>query len=100
VVVTAPAALAKMTETGSPAALPELIGLLKDPGRAWAAQVLLAALTGREEKFVDVYQGQPGQWYEVLGKTAYERWSKWFQEAKNRLEWSAADRMFIEQRER
>ena len=63
--------------------------MLKDPDRAWAAEVLLAAMTRNEEKLVDSFDGGPDKWWETLGETAYERWSKWLEENKHRLVWNS-----------
>jgi hypothetical protein len=55
--------------------LDELVGLLKDRDRAWAAMVLLAALTRREEDVVSAFATSPEKWWESLGKTVYARWN-------------------------
>jgi hypothetical protein len=96
VFVAGPPELVQLARSGSTQHLEDLIALLKDPERSWAAQAMLAAMTRREEKIVDAYQATPDQWWDALGKTAHERWSRWYDEAKDRLSWDAAEHAFVE----
>jgi hypothetical protein len=98
VVITGPPELVQLSGFGDKRVLEELVGLLKQRDKAWAAMVLLAALTGREEKMVDVFATSPGNWWESLGKTAYDRWSAWLTESGDKLFWDPKNRMFIERR--
>jgi hypothetical protein len=70
--------------------------MLKDPNRAWAAMVLLAAMTREEEKLVDVYATSPAEWWDSIGETAHERWSKWLKGKKQNLTWDDEDKVFVE----
>ena len=74
----------------------ELVPMLKEPDRAWAALVLLAAMTRREEKIVDTFAGSPDDWWVSVGKTAHERWARWLSEARGRLVWNAEEKVFVE----
>src|ERR1700740_1252349 len=74
VVITGPPELVKLSGIGDVRVLDELVELLKDRDRAWAAMVLLAALTRREEKMVDTFATSPEEWWASVGKTAYDRW--------------------------
>src|SRR5262245_222902 len=96
VVVTAPPELVRLAETGEVTTVEALVELLKEPDRAWAAVVLLAAMTRREEKVVDAFAAHPDQWWASVGKTAYERWANWLKEAKAKLVWDAKDKVFVE----
>lgn len=96
VVVTAPPELVELSHAGDPQALEALIELLKDPDRAWAAVVLLAAMTRREEKIVDNNASHPKQWWDPIGKTAFERWSKWLRENREKLTWDSENHVFVE----
>jgi len=95
--VTGPPEVLELIIAGDREILDELVTLLKDPARAWAAEVLLAALTRNEEKIVDVFQARPVEWWDSLGKTAYERWQKWLTEQKSELAWDPVDRVFKKQ---
>jgi hypothetical protein len=95
VVVTDPPELIELTRTGDPRVLDELVKLLHERDRAWAAMVLLAALTRREEKIVDAFASRPDEWSETVGKTAFERWSKWLVESKAKLVWDPELRVFV-----
>jgi hypothetical protein len=96
VTVTAPPEAVQLATSGDPRVLDALVPLLKDPSRDWAAEVLLAAMTGREEKQVDTYQAHPDEWRRTLGPTAYDRWSSWLNAARDRLAWDPNQRVFIE----
>jgi hypothetical protein len=98
VVVTAPPELVELSRRGDPQVLVELIKLLHEPGRAWAAEVLLAALTGREADIVNAFAATPGQWWDSVGKTAQVRWGEWLGEARGKLIWDSKDRVFVESR--
>ncbi|HBB30367.1 MAG TPA: hypothetical protein DDZ80_26105 [Cyanobacteria bacterium UBA8803] len=96
VVVTAPPELVQLTSTGDLQVLDELVKLLQEPNRAWAAEVLLASMTQREEKMVDSFARIPEQWWDSVGKTAHERWSKWLNETREKLVWDSENKVFIE----
>jgi hypothetical protein len=98
VVVTGPPELVDLSRTGDIRLLDELVALLKDPDRAWAAMVLLAALTGREEDTVNAFATSPDKWWDAVGNTAHDRWSKWLIESRGRLTWDADNRVFLERK--
>jgi hypothetical protein len=88
----------ELTKIGDAQILTRLINLLKKPSRAWAAEVLLAALTGREEKLVDSFASQQEKWWEAIGQTAYERWSSWLDQSRSKLVWDSKEKVFVEQK--
>lgn len=96
VIVTDPSELVNLSSMGDLRVLDELVELLKEPDRAWAAVVLLAAMTWREEKIVDAFAATPNEWWDSVGKTAYERWNKWLKEKKGKLVWESENKVFIE----
>jgi hypothetical protein len=96
VVVTGSPELVALSKTGDLAALDELVKLLKEPDRAWAAMVLLAAMTRQEEKVVDAFATAPGDWWDSVGKTAHKRYSDWLKEKKGKLVWDSANEVFVE----
>jgi hypothetical protein len=96
IVITSPSQLVELSRTGDLAILDALVELLKDKASAWTAAVLLAAMTGREEKSVEVFATDPGEWWEAFGKTAFERWSKWLEENRGKLVWDPENHMFVE----
>jgi hypothetical protein len=98
VAITGPPELVELARTDDVRVLDKLVGFLKDPDRAWAAVVLLTALTRREEKVVDAFATSPKKWWESVGKTAYERWSEWLTESREKLTWDAENRVFVEAR--
>lgn len=96
VFITGPQELVELSRTGDPRLLDQLVELLKQPDRAWAAAVLLAAMTRREEKMIDTFAAKPEQWWSSVGQTAYERWSDWLRQARPRLVWDPEEKVFVE----
>ena len=98
VLVTGPAELVELSEIGDVRVLDELVKLLREPDRAWAAAVVLANLTRREEKLIDAFAASPATWWDAVGKTAWERWSAWLGAARETLVWEPDERAFVERR--
>jgi hypothetical protein len=98
VVVTGPPELVNLTEVGDLRVLDELIKFLKEPDRAWAAEVLLSVMTQREEKMVDSFSASPDDWWHSVGKTAYDRWAEWLRETRESLVWDSETKAFIERK--
>lgn len=96
VVVTGPPELVQLAQTGTLNMLDELVKLLADPDRAWAAEVLLAAMTRREEKIVDTYAAHPDEWWHSVGEGAYQRWNNWLKENRGKLAWDETSKTFTE----
>jgi len=94
VVVTAPPALVALAQSGDTRVLDELVPLLADPERAWAAEVLLAAMTGEEAKIVDSFAAHPSEWWATLGENAQARWREWLEVRQDKLVWDQAEQMF------
>ena len=94
VVITEPQELVALSRSGDLGVLDDLLALLKDPDRAWAAMVLLAAMTRVEEKIADNYSARQQDWWDDFGKTAFARWSKWLEENREKLQWDAEDKVF------
>jgi hypothetical protein len=93
--VVGPPEAAQLTETGDPALLDELVPLLSVRDRAWAAEVMLAALTGLEADLVADYTGKPDAWIDGLGATAPARWKTWLDQHRAQLVWDAPSRSFV-----
>jgi hypothetical protein len=98
VVVTGPPQLVELSRSGDVRILDELVTILKDRDRAWAAMVLLSALTRREEEIVNAFANSPEKWWDAVGNSAHERWSKWLNESRAKLIWDADNRVFFERK--
>jgi hypothetical protein len=96
VVLTGPAEVRDLATVGDVRVLDALVDLLRDPARAWAAEVVLAALTHEDGKVVDTFSGRPQAWWEVAGRGAHERWSAWLRRSRGRLTWNPDDGAFVE----
>jgi hypothetical protein len=97
VVVVSPPELEQLASTGDVEVLAALVDLLRDPERAWAAEVVLSAMTRREEKEVEAFSTQPDEWWDTLGEGAHERWSTWLDGNRTRLAWDRDTGSFVEQ---
>jgi hypothetical protein len=95
VVVTGPPALVELSRSGDVDVLDELVELLSDPECAWPAEVLLAAMTRREEKEVESFAGDPSGWWDALGHDARERWAAWLEPVRDSLRWDAEAGAFV-----
>ncbi len=93
--VTGPPTLVELAQAGDAQVLDDLAALLNDPSRAWAAAVLLAALTGHEAKVIDAYAARPEAWWAALGPTAQARWAAWLDEHRASLTWDAQAGTFV-----
>src|SRR5262245_41309353 len=88
IVVVSPPQLMELAGTGDVRVLDHLVDLLGVPGRAWAAQVVLSAMTRRDEKLVEASQTAPDEWLDsAVGRGAHARWSAWLAEHRDRLTW-------------
>lgn len=96
VVITAPPELVELSASNDIQILDELVNLLQQQDRAWAALVLLSAMTQREEKIVDSFATDPDDWWQSLGQDAYGRWHKWLEANRDKLAWDPDKRIFIE----
>ena len=95
VVVVAPPEAVALARRGDVALLDQLVALLADPERAWAAEVMLAALTGNEADLVNDFQGSPESFRDVLGKNAPQRWQAWLATVRGKLQWDASRDQFV-----
>jgi hypothetical protein len=95
ILVVAPPEMVELTGTGDVSALDGLVDLLAEPGRAWAAQVALSAMTRRDERLVEAAQSSPGEWLDdPVGRGAQARWAEWLAECRDRLSWDPDTRAF------
>jgi hypothetical protein len=94
VIIAGPPAAVKLSKSGDRRVLDALIPLLRDRDRAWAANAILARMTGVGEKLVDTWQGRPSDWWEALGKSSYSGWSRWLAEHRSQLRWDATEERF------
>ena len=93
--VTGPPALVALLQDPDLRLLQHLIQLLGDERRAWAAQVLLASLTGHDAKSVELYANEPERWWRSFGASAQLRWQAWFDQQASHLSWDTKERLFV-----
>jgi hypothetical protein len=97
VAVVAPPELERLVATGDVDVLDELVELLRDPDRAFAAQVVLTAMTRRDEKEVEAFSGRPDEWWAAVGEGAHERWADWLDDVRDRLRWDPDSGAFVDE---
>ncbi len=95
VVVTAPEEAVALAARGDLRVLDQLVALLDDADRAWAAEVLLAAMTGHEADLVNDLQGSPEEFATAIGRGAKARWQTWLDGARPTLAWDATRKQFV-----
>jgi hypothetical protein len=96
VVITGPPELVALSNTGEIRVLRALVDRLGAKDGAWAAEVILAAMTGHEADIVISFATDPQGWWDSVGKTARPRWAKWLAEVGDNLVWDVDRRSFIE----
>lgn len=94
VMVTGPPGVVEFMGTGDVRVLDELVELLRDPNRAWAAEVVLASLTHNEENIVNAFATNPAHWQDSVGKDAYARWKEWLETRRGKLQWNPQSKTF------
>ena len=93
--VTGPPALVALLRGPDLRLLQQLIHLLGDERRAWAAHVLLASLTGHDAKTVELYASTPERWWQDFGASAQLRWQAWLDQQALHLSWDTQERLFV-----
>lgn len=93
--VVAPPEAVQLAESGDVSLLDDLLPLLAVRDRAWAAEVMLSAMTGVEGDLVADYTGKPDAWLDGLGATAPARWKAWLDQHRAHLIWDAPSRSFV-----
>jgi hypothetical protein len=70
--------------------LDELINLLDEPNRAWAAHITLSKMLGITGLSSKVDRISPSQWWELEGKTqkAKQEWTQYLQKVKPSMVWN------------
>ena len=96
VVITAPPDLVELSRTGDVRVLDRLVELLGEPDTAWPAQVILSAMTRRDEKLVDAFAGAPDEWLSTAGRDAHARWREWLDQQRDHLVWDPGRRAFVQ----
>jgi len=95
VVVVGPEAVLDLIAAPTLDLLDALVAALGDATTAWPAEVLLAALTGREAEIVDAFARMPEAWLATQRAAALAAWSAWLARDRDRLEWSEREGRFV-----
>lgn len=95
VVIIAPKAAVNLTKIDDAALIPALIELLQNSQKAWAAEILLTAITGGDGKIVESFSGSSDEWWDNVGQNAYGKWHNWHQENKENIVWSKSEKIFV-----
>ncbi len=86
-----PAKLYYLSNTSDLKIFDELVKLLEEPDRAWAANVTIAKMLGLTglDRHTLIYETTPQKWWETEGKTgkAKKEWTVYLQKVKPTLKW-------------
>ena len=93
VVIVAPDEAKQLAALGDPEILADLVQLLDDPERAWAANAMLASLTAHGEDIVNAYATEPANWWAALGPRARQSWQAFL--AGQRFVWDSQAHVFV-----
>jgi hypothetical protein len=83
-----------IVKRGDIAVLDELLPMLEDRDRIWAAEVMLAALTGEDTDLVNDFARAPQEFIDNFAEAAPDRWKRWLAEYRPRLSWDPARNQF------
>jgi len=70
-----------------------------DRGFFKAKKPVLLCLAICEEmkvKIVDSFAATPDQWWDAVGKAAYDRWNSWLKKSRDKLVWDPEIKVFAE----
>jgi hypothetical protein len=95
IVITSPEAVAVISRSGDVTLLDELVALLGDGSRRWAAFAVLAAMTGRHAEIVDTYATTPDTWRRTFGAGAEAEWRSWLDAHRAALVWDERQSSFV-----
>jgi hypothetical protein len=79
-----------LSNIDDPKVLDELVKLLDDPNRGWAANVILSKMMGITGLGQGIDEVSPAQWWDVEGKTgkSKQEWSAYLQKVRPTMRWS------------
>jgi hypothetical protein len=83
-----------IVKRGDIAVLDELLPMLEDRDRIWAAEVMLAALTGEDADLVNDFARAPQEFIDNFAEAAPDRWKRWLDEYRPRLSWDPERNQF------
>lgn len=95
IVVTGPPEVVELMLTDDVRVLTELVTLMSDPKRAWAAEIVLASLTRQEEDLVNAFAARPDEWHKSFGSEAQGRWNRWLKSREGKLRWDPESHVFV-----
>jgi len=89
IIVTGPDSVLQLLQAGDTAILPSVIDLLKESTKAWAAEIILTALTAGDAKVIESFNDDPQKWWETVGANSYAYWNSWYIKNKDSIEWNS-----------
>jgi hypothetical protein len=85
-----------LVKSGNVAVFDQLLPLLDDPDRIWAAEVILAALTGNEAEIVQTFENDQETFKKTkAARGARARWQQWLDEYRPRMKWDDKFHRFV-----
>jgi len=95
IMILGPADAVRLAHSGDLHVVDSLVPLLADPDRAWAAEVMLSAMTGHDSDLVLDYESNAGDFLKDFGHGLEDAWKKWLAEFRDRLQWDDKFHRFV-----
>lgn len=92
--ITAPDSVVELIRLADTSLLPSLIEFLKTPKKAWAAEIILTAITETDGKILESFSGNPSTWWGTIGVNAFNKWNTWYSKNKNKIVWDEKMQIF------
>lgn len=92
--ITGSPSMKTLSETGDPNILHALKDLMREDGRAWAAHVLLSAMTGADAATIEIFAADPAGWLQNFRGRHLAEWESWLKQAGDSLIWDPEQHIF------
>ena len=95
IMIIGPPEAVRLARSGDLHLIDRLLPLLADPDRAWAAEVMLSAMTGHDSDLVLDYEKEPSEFFKDFGEGLEQAWQKWLAEVRDKLQWDDTVHRFV-----
>jgi hypothetical protein len=92
--VTGPDSVLELIRFADTSLLPSLIEFLKTPEKAWAAEIILTAITETDGKILESFSLNPSKWWDAIGLNAFTKWNTWYLKNRDKIKWDEKLQIF------